>query len=181
MYADVNWTQLTALTESEADRLDQMMRSHGRMVFAIAYSILRSPQDAEDVVQEVFLRVMRYRYRMIFIRDERSFLSRIAQRTATDRRRRRQEMVSMEDIAEPEAISRDDVQEEDLALLADLVQTLPVELRQVLELSQVNEMTSAEIALVLRIPAGSVRSRLSRARELLREKWKARTKAKYVR
>jgi RNA polymerase sigma-70 factor (ECF subfamily) len=181
VYADVNWIRLSALTQSEAGRLEQMMQAHGRLVFAIAYSILRHPEDAEDVVQEVFLRVMRYRYRMAFIRDERTFLSRIAQRTALDHRRRRRDTVPPEESDEPSAPGPDYAQEQQFALLAALVRTLPEELRQVLELSQVEELNSAEIGKVLGIPPGTVRSRLSRAREMLKEKWIAKTEVQRVR
>jgi RNA polymerase sigma-70 factor, ECF subfamily len=181
VHANVKLIQFTALTQSEADRFEQMVSAHGRLVFAIAYSILRNPCDAEDVAQEVFLRVMRYRYRMAFIRDERTFLSRIAQRTATDRRKQQRQQVSLEDVAEPAAAPHDHGREQETALVATLLRALPEELRQVLELSQVEELTSAEIAKVLRIPAGTVRSRLSRAREMLKEKWKAKMENKYVR
>jgi RNA polymerase sigma-70 factor (ECF subfamily) len=173
VYANVKWIQPTALTESEAERVERMVHAHGRLVFSIAYSILRNPQDAEDAAQEVFLRVMRYRYRWAFIRDERTFLGRIAQRTAIDRRKRQREHISMDEIAEPMAASRNHEREEELATLAALLRALPEDLREVLELSQVEELTSEEIAKVLRIPAGTVRSRLSRARSMLKEKWQA--------
>lgn len=181
VYADVNWIRLSALTQSEAERLEQMMKAHGRLVFAIAYSILRHPEDAEDVVQEVFLRVMRYRYRMAFIRDERTFLSRIAQRTALDHRRRRRETVSPEEADEPATPGPDYAQEQQIEMVVALMRTLPEEMRQVLELSQVEELNSAEIGRVLGIPPGTVRSRLSRAREMLKEKWTARTEVQRVR
>jgi RNA polymerase sigma-70 factor (ECF subfamily) len=180
VYENVKWIQLTALTPSEAARVEQMVHAHGRLVFSVAYSILRHPQDAEDVVQEVFLRVMRYRYRMVFIRDERTFLARIAQRTATDRRRRQQAYVPMEEIPEPAAVASDPVRTEELMTVAALMRALPEELRQVLELSQVEELTSEEISCILRIPAGTVRSRLSRARTLMKDKWQSKTEKKYA-
>lgn len=180
MYENVKWIQPTALTQSEAERVEQLVHAHGRLVFSVAYSILRHPQDAEDVVQEVFLRVMRYRYRMVFIREERTFLARIAQRMASDRRRRRKAHVAMEEIAEPAAVATDPVRAEEVTLVATLMRTLPEELRQVLELSQVEELTSEEIGRILRIPAGTVRSRLARARALMKDKWQGRTEKKYA-
>lgn len=180
MYANVKWIQSSALTQSEADRIEQMVQAHGRLVFAIAYSILRNSHDAEDAAQEVFLRIMRYRYRMAFVRDERMFVARIARRTALDRRKTQRDLVAMEEVAEPVTDAHDPVREEQLSLLAALMRTLPEELRHVLELSQVDELTSEEIAAILRIPAGTVRSRLLRAREMLKSKWKARTEKKNV-
>jgi RNA polymerase sigma-70 factor, ECF subfamily len=171
VHANVKWIQTTALTQSEAERIEQMVQAHGRLLFSIAYSILRNPHDAEDVAQEVFLRVMRYHYRMTFIRDERTFLARITRRIALDRRKREPEHVRMEDVSEPAAKGNDPVRQEEIQLMAALMQTLPDELRQVLELSQVEELTSEAISRILRIPPGTVRSRLSRAREMLRRKW----------
>jgi RNA polymerase sigma-70 factor (ECF subfamily) len=55
-------------------------------------------------------------------------------------------------------------------ILERMIATLPDDLRQTLELSTVQELNSAEIADVLEIPEGSVRTRLMRARKLLKEK-----------
>jgi RNA polymerase sigma-70 factor (ECF subfamily) len=57
-----------------------------------------------------------------------------------------------------------------MALLDRLIATLPRDLRDPLTLSMAEEMTSVEIAGILEIPESSVRVRLMRARELLREK-----------
>lgn len=180
VHANVKSMPFSALTQPEAEQLQQIVHTHGRLIFSIAYSILRNPHDAEDITQEVFLRVMRYRYRMAFVRDQRAFLSRMAQTAAVDRRKQRGKYISMEDIAEPAVVSHDYGQQQEAALVTALLRTLPEELRQVLELSQVEELTSAEIAKILRIPAGTVRSRLSRAREMLKEKWQARLGNKYA-
>ncbi len=179
--AGVNSIQLTALSQFESERLDQMMQAHGRLVFSIAFSILRNSHDAEDVAQEVFFRMIRYRYRMVFIRDERTFLCRMAQRAAIDHRKRRRETISTDEIPEPAASPCNDGKEEALDLLAALVQALPPEMRAVIELSQVEEMTSEQIGKVLGIPAGTVRSRVARAKHLLREKWKAKMEETHVR
>jgi RNA polymerase sigma-70 factor (ECF subfamily) len=174
-------TQPAVLTQSETEKLEQMMQDHGRLVFAIAYSVLRNSHDAEDVTQEVFLRVMRYRYRLAFVRNERTFLGSMARRVALDHRKKRMEYLSTEDLVEPSVAPRDHGREEELAMLVMLMQSLPAELRETLELSQVEGLTSEEIARILGIPAGTVRSRLSQARELLKEKWKGRTEVRHVR
>jgi RNA polymerase sigma-70 factor (ECF subfamily) len=180
VYANVKWIQTTVLTESEAERVERMIQAYGRLVFSIAYSILRNPEDAEDTAQEVFLRVMRYRYRWAFIRNERTFIARIAQRAAIDRRKQQRQHVPIDEIAEPVAACSDHERDEELAILATLLRTLPEELREVIELSQVEELSSQEIAKVLQIPDGTVRSRLSRARSLLKEKWQATMENKYA-
>lgn len=174
VYADVKRTQPAALTQSEAEKLEQLLQDHGRLVFSLAYSVLRNSFDAEDVTQEVFLRVMRYRYRLAFVRNERTFLGRMARRAALDHRKRQREVILPEDVAEPAVAPHDHGREQELSILVLLIRTLPPELREVLELSQVEGLTSQEMSRILGIPAGTVRSRLSQARGLLKEKWKAR-------
>jgi RNA polymerase sigma-70 factor (ECF subfamily) len=65
-------------------------------------------------------------------------------------------------------------------LLERLITALPDELRQPLELSTVQELNSAEMAEVMKIPEGSVRTRLFRARKLLKEKMAAQLEAKHA-
>src|SRR5271169_2381807 len=66
--------------------VEQMVRQHGRFVFKVAYGVLRNSHDAEDVVQEVFLRV--HRSGTKDVADMPAWLARIAYRLALDRLRR---------------------------------------------------------------------------------------------
>lgn len=162
---------------ARAAEVEDAVREHARVVYRIAYSVLRNSHDAEDAVQETFLRFLRQRKRWSEIRDPRAWLARTAWRVALDRSKRRPE-VPMEEAAEAvgklrargagaEEIA---VTNEMQRLLARLIAALPRELREVLTLSSVEEMHSVEVAAVLGIPEGSVRTRLLRARQLLREK-----------
>jgi RNA polymerase sigma-70 factor (ECF subfamily) len=60
-----------------------------------------------------------------------------------------------------------------------MIATLPDDLRHPLKLSTVQELSSAEIAQILSIPEGSVRTRLMRARQLLKQKLSAVLEAKH--
>jgi len=73
--------------ESEID-LAALVETHSRLLFRVAHSILRSPAEAEDVVQDAFVRVLEHRQRLRGIRDMRVWLVRIAWNLAIDRRRR---------------------------------------------------------------------------------------------
>ena len=160
---------LPALITQE-ERFAALMERQSRFVFRVAYSILRRVADADDVVQETFLRVFRAR-RWEQIEDERAFLARIAWRVAVDRLAKRKTeapspaTASAEDDPEQAAIAADQT-----ARVQRLIDALPEELRQPLALSTVEEMTSTEIGRVMGIPEGTVRSRISRARQLLKEK-----------
>lgn len=163
----------------EADEtLADIVREHAGFVFRIAYSVLRHHHDAEDAAQETFLRVYRQRRRLGEIRDLRAWLARIAWRVALDRRPRRPES-SLEDAAAalrqlraaggtPEELAAD---RQMAALLQQLIAALPRELRQALTLFTLQELSSAEAAALLGIPEATVRTRVFRARELLREKF----------
>ena len=174
--------------QAAQDELESAVREHSRTVYKVAFAALRNHHDAEDAAQETYLRFWRHREHWGEIRDHRAWLARTAWHVALDRRRGRRE-VELEGAAEsvrqlraqggtPEEIA---AQAQMTALLARLIASLPGDLRGVLTLSTVEELNSVEIAGVLGIPEGSVRTRLKRARELLREKLSAVLDRKYGR
>jgi RNA polymerase sigma-70 factor (ECF subfamily) len=139
--------------------------------------VLRHPQDAEDAVQETFLRALRHRKKLGAVTDARAWLARVAWRVALDRTRRRPE-VPLESAAESVRGLRASGAASDqiaggrqmMALLEALIAGLPAELRQALTLSTVEELPTAEVAAVLNVPEATVRSRVFRARQILKEK-----------
>ena len=141
-----------------------------RFVFRVAYSVLRNAHDAEDVVQETFLRLFR-RGGLRDVEDERAFLARMAWRIAVDRRPRFRHDAPDADMpaggANPEQAA---IASDWNATIHRLIDALPDELRQPLALSTVEDMTSHEIAHVMGIPEGTVRSRINRARQVLKQK-----------
>lgn len=159
-----------------ADAVEQLVREHARFVFQVAYAVLRHSHDAEDVVQETFLRVMKHRAELPGLRDRKAWLARIAWRLAVDRQRGRPQGVADPDavLAQMQARGLDAEQAlargEMKALLETLVAALPIELREPLQLSTVQEMAANEIAGVLGVPEATVRTRLFRARQMLKEK-----------
>lgn len=167
--------------ETAAPTIETLVAEHSGMVFRIAYSILRNHHDAEDAAQECFLRVWKYKDRLHEIGNAKTWLARIAWTTALDKRRSGRKMLSL-DGDEPgvelmESLSDGTpAADEQLAgrqkqeLLQRLIAGLPDDLAQTLELSTVQELNSAEIAEVMKIPEGSVRTRLFRARKQLKEK-----------
>jgi RNA polymerase sigma-70 factor (ECF subfamily) len=175
-------------TEARRDELEATVREQARLVYRIAYSLLRNHHDAEDVAQETFLRFLRHRKRWAEIRDRRAWLATVAWRLALDRKRMPAE-VALEDAAEVvRELRADGAPADEIAasrqmmwLLERLVTSLPRELREPLILSTTEELTSAEISRVLGIPEASVRTRLLRAREILREKLAALLEPKHAR
>ncbi len=159
------------------DELESLVREQARFVYQVCYSVLRHHHDAEDAAQETFVRVWRNRGKLAGIRELRGWLARIAWRVALDRRRPKPEL-SLDDaahaVAELRAAGATAEQlasgNQMAALLERLIASLPRELREPLVLSTIEEMTATDIAAALEIPEASVRTRVFRARQLLRAK-----------
>ena len=165
--------------KTAATDIESVVREHARFVFKLAYSMLRNVEDAEDAVQETFLRVHRSGD-LPDVREIKAWLARIAWRVALDRIQWRPQ-AELEALTEAGFQARSEeasaeqllARQEQATLLQRLIATLPEELRHPLVLSTVEEMSSVEIGKVLGIPEASVRTRLFRARQQLKEKLSA--------
>ena len=173
------------LVESRNDALGALVREHSRLVYRVAYAVLRSHHDAEDATQETFLRVLRYSSKLAEVEEPKTWLARIAWRVAVDRskRRGRTREVALEDpvteAVSPEAPADETVHSAELgAAVERLIAALPAKLREPLILSAIEEMSPREIAVTLGISEAAVRSRVFRARQILREKLAGRTSGK---
>jgi RNA polymerase sigma factor (sigma-70 family) len=160
--------------------LEALVRQHSRLVYRIAYAVLRSHHDAEDATQETFLRVLRYGSKIGAVQDSKTWLARIAWRVAVDRSRKRTRAKEIP-LENPEGAmlelpSVDRAGEEVLhgrqivAALEKLIEALPRTLREPLILSTIEEMSPAEVAAILKVRESAVRSRVFRARRMLKER-----------
>lgn len=149
-----------------------------RRVFHIAYGILGNWADAEEVAQEAFLQAFRKFPSLREAEKFRAWVNRIAFRLALNRQRGLRRRLVRDDswhAAGPGDTVDGATQAEQRLLLERLrneIATLPEKLRQVLQLSIVEDMDSNDVAQVLDIPPGTVRSRLHAARKLLLEAMK---------
>jgi RNA polymerase sigma-70 factor (ECF subfamily) len=144
------------------------------LAFRVAYGVLRQREDAEDVAQEAFARAHRdFRH----LRDRsrfRAWLVRITWRLAIDRRRSDHRRTTRELAVGPvsQSVSAED------ALLADersrrlwqAIDELPEKLRLVIVLAAIQGHGVDDVARLLGIASGTVKSRLSAARERLKER-----------
>jgi RNA polymerase sigma-70 factor (ECF subfamily) len=177
-----------ARTEATLETIEILVAQHTTMLFRIAYSILRNHHDAEDAVQECFLRVLKYGKNLAEVRNTKTWLARIAWTVALDKRKPRgaapRNLLSLDDEQSGQKLleqlqtsglapDAQLVREQSRRLLEQLIPTLPEDLRHPLELSTVQELNSTEIGEVLNIPENSVRTRLMRARQMLKEKLSA--------
>jgi RNA polymerase sigma-70 factor (ECF subfamily) len=170
-------------SESECSRdavVESLVRQHSRLVYRIAYAVLRRHHDAEDATQETFMRVVRYSSKLSSVDDPKTWLARIAWRVAVDRSRQRGRAreIPLDDPDQPiqEVASSDASADQTVqgcqvnAALERMIAALPEKLRQPLILSTIEEMSPREIATTLGLNEAAVRSRVFRARRILREK-----------
>ncbi len=157
-------------------RFAAFVQTHARLAFRVAYALLRDASDAEDAVQECFLKLHRrggWQRGM----DERAYLARAAWRAALDLRARQLRAASTDEYDEPASATpspeRQAVAGDALARVHRLIDALPETLRFPLVLCSVEGMSSAEAAVALKLPEGTVRRRVKEARALLREKLNA--------
>jgi RNA polymerase sigma-70 factor, ECF subfamily len=159
----------------EAEEFAALVERNSARMFRVAYSMLRNTHDAEDAVQEAFLKLYRTDgwKRM---ESERAFLARTVWRVALDRVSSRKDDG---DATELEIAAKGATPEEyaaggdERALLRQMIERLPEELRRPLVLSAIEEMTSGEVAETMGIPEGTVRTRVMRAKAELKKRFEA--------
>jgi RNA polymerase sigma-70 factor, ECF subfamily len=161
-------------SRSEVD-LASLVETYSSLLFRVAHSILRSQTEAEDVVQDVFVRVLERRGTLVGVRDMRVWLVRIAWNLAIDRRRRKRpeqmdEIFARSLVASgvPADKALDEAQRMKTVLRE--MERLPKAERNVLLLSAVDELSTAEMAEILGRSESAVRALLFRARTRLRER-----------
>jgi RNA polymerase sigma-70 factor (ECF subfamily) len=153
------------MTEAE---FEAAFREHKDAVYRFAWRLTNSPVAAEDIAQDVFLSLLRRQNGFDHTRGSlRSFLLGAVRNLALKRWRsesRWQELADEQFSAEPMAIDTSEIAE----LVGKAVQALPPLQREVLILSEYEELSLEEIASVVESEVGTVKSRLHRARENLR-------------
>ncbi|MBL8767070.1 MAG: RNA polymerase sigma factor, partial [Planctomycetes bacterium] len=159
------------MTTQPSPTLELLLR-HRSLVRAIARDLLVDPDAADDVVQQTWIAALRHADRGADV--HRGLLARIATRLAFNRRREAQRRARRELVAAaPEStidVARLVEQEEQRRHVVDAVFALDEPLRTTVLHRYFDERSEAEIAARMRVPLGTVRTRLRRARALLRER-----------
>lgn len=166
---------IARVQNGDAEAYDTLVSKYLRRVVSIAWSITRNAHDAEDLAQEAFVKAYQNIGRF---RPGESFgpwIARIVTNLAFDVMKHRRRF-RHEDLGETEpAARRDDADvaavSNDIGARIDVaIESLPEMQRLVARLHLVEEMEHAEIAAVLELSEGTVRSHLSHARAKLKEK-----------
>jgi RNA polymerase sigma factor (sigma-70 family) len=154
----------------EREAFDALIARWHPLLWRYAVRLTGDADAAADVVQEVWLRAVRGLTRLRDAARFRAWLFGIARRVLMDRLRLRYAEPPMEplELDEIEGPAADEERVEDLPLLQVELDRLPLPEREVLVLFYLQELSLNDIAAIAAIPVGTVKSRLFRARRMLR-------------
>jgi len=168
---------LTGVTDELDREFERLLVESSTLAFRVAYGVLRQREDAEDVAQEAFIKSHRnFRH----LRDRASFrawLVRLTWRLAIDRQRSNRRRATRDSehgrLAPVVANSDPAIINERTDHVWQAIDALPEKLRLPIVLAGIEGHDIREVARLLRLPQGTVKSRLFHARERMKEslKW----------
>ncbi len=173
--------------ESADAAFTALVDGHYRRTYGLIYRMVRSEQDAADLTQEVFVRVYKALGRLRAEGAAGAWIRRIATNLCLDYLRKRNSLPAFSSIdanfhSDSESSASWDISDpsgqperlfdsaESVRVLHRAIDTLPDDYRIVVILHHIEEMRVDEIADILTVPAGTIKSRLSRARKELKRK-----------
>ncbi len=158
-----------AMQEALDREFEARLVDSSTLAFRVAFSVLRQREDAEDVAQEAFVRAYRHFARLRDRERFRAWLVRLTWRLALDRRRSDRRRAAREQVGQARPILTEPERDERAQQLWDAIEALPEKLRIVVVLSSIEGHDTAEVAKLLAVPPGTVKSRLFTARQRLKE------------
>jgi RNA polymerase sigma-70 factor (ECF subfamily) len=181
---DQIWVQVNMGADRNQPQFDVLMLPHMAAAYNLARWLTGDPDDASDVVQESYLRAIRF-FTSYRGGAARSWLLVIVRNTSLNwlAQKRNQKTVPLpepddekgnagheliDENADPEF---ELIQKQAAATMDQLVQALPAVYREVIILREIEELSYKEIAEVIGMPIGTVMSRLARARKAIQQHW----------
>lgn len=154
--------------------INQYIKQHGKKLYGLCRTLCVNSYDADDLYQDVWVKVMSNLYRYDTSKDFEPWLTRICVNTYRNKVRRinnspifdgftssEEKIAVMENIKKPE--------NKDYSNIHEAVNTLPEKLRITIILFYFRDMDIAKVSEILKIPIGTVKSRLNKARTILKE------------
>lgn len=175
---------MAEVSSGQVARLAVLFERYHRALFRYFVSMNGDREQAEDLVQEVFFRMLRYRTSYDPAQSFTGWMYQIARNAGVDQRRKRREVVDIEMFKELVSDSPGPEQRaargQDLALLHRAMGQLPEDKREILVLSRFQGMKHEDIAQVLGCEVGTVKVRVYRAIRALEQIYFALVKEKNV-
>lgn len=185
-----DWALVQQCATGDEAACTRLVTDHQRMVYQLALHLLGDPQEALDLSQEVFLRVFRTLNQFRGHSALRTWIYRIVITQASNRRRwwrrrHQSEQVPLEehvsthgDLPDGRAFSMPDAlaqQQQTAKQVWQALDALPFDQRSILVLREIDGLSYEEIGYSLGVAVGTVKSRLARAREQLRDVLRGKT------
>ena len=169
---------MSATGSTSAQEFDEVFSTHATLVYRTAYGVTGSHEDAEDVLQTVFLRLIRREFPPDLQNNPKAYLYRAAVNLSLDtiRLRRRTILIEGSELLDLPAPVQDTVDDEHHRWLYEEIAKLKPESAQLLILRYVHHKSDAEIARMLGVSRGSIALRLFRSRARLKKLLRARTR-----
>ena len=185
--APAEWCRVDRIVQGSGDDFRSLVIEFHPLAYSLAYKVLDNRADAEEVVQDAFVKVHDALGRFRGDSSLKTWILRIVMRLSLNRRRDRSRSAwhrlglhrqGDEDLDEVSAIAAADprdpeaecISDETRRLVLGLLDELPATLREALVLNSLEELSYDEIARVLQVPLGTVSSRIHSAREKLSRK-----------
>lgn len=160
--------------------LEQCIKEYGRDIYSFCRHLTRSQQEADDLYQDTFLKAMELQEKLIWQDNPKSYLLSVTVRLWKNRRRkvawrnRIAPVVSLAEKQDAEPVCEMEnspeeayLAEEEKRLVQGAVDKLPEKLKICILLFYMEQLSVAQVAKVLHLPEGTVKSRLYQARKLL--------------
>ena len=170
--------QLVGSVADDLDReFERLLLESSKLAFRVAFGVLRHQQDAEDVAQEAFLKAHSHFRRLRDRQSFRAWLVRTSWRLAINRQRDNRRRVNREMLNESRLaasiVADPAIADERANHVWQAIDNLPDKLRITIVLSGIEGHDISEVATLLNVPEGTVKSRLFQARARIREalKW----------
>lgn len=153
--------------------IDEYIKRYGRRLYGLCHYLCSNSFDADDLYQETWLKVIRHIDKYDPVREFEPWLTKICVNTYRSRMRRiaRSPLLDFPGSEEKDRLldSIPAPESKDYTLLHEAVARLPDKLRLAVVLFYFQEMNLSSTAEILKIPVGTVKSRLNKARKLLKE------------
>ncbi|MEW5795394.1 MAG: sigma-70 family RNA polymerase sigma factor [Candidatus Zixiibacteriota bacterium] len=171
---DIDFTLMRAIQKGDMVAFNAMVNRYKDRLMNVIGRMLASQEEAEDIVQETFVRVYQHRQSFNFQHCFSTWIYTIGLNLARNELRKRRRFKFFE-ISELQGNEKEFAVDPKLPsrlpdMLNEAVDTLPRKYREAFLLRDIEEMPYEEVARVLDVPLGTVKSRVNRARLMLREK-----------
>lgn len=158
------------------DIIEKMISLYGNDVLRIATAYTRDAEISKDIFQEVFIKVAKNISKFEKRSSEKTWLIRITVNTCKDYLKSswNKKVIQMEEIESNTTLNSDEniLEKEQSSLIIQEILNLPIKYKDILLLYYYQDFSTPDISKILNIPEASVRTRLRRARELIKDKLK---------